>query len=153
MLKNREIRPILFNCVAAGLLLVVFFSLLELGLRWREAGKKVIDKDWVQTNISYNKDGFRDKDYSFKKPDDVFRILIIGDSQTFGHGIDRLEDTYPKKLETRLNTVAGSNKFEVLSFARPGWNSDSHLQYLYKKGIKRNGYKSRITRSRSEPIV
>jgi lysophospholipase L1-like esterase len=135
MLKNREIRPILFNCVAAGFLLVVFFSLLELGLRWRETGTKVIDKDWVQTNISFNKDGFRDKDYSFKKPDDVFRILIIGDSQTFGHGIDRLEETYPKKLETRLNTAAGSKKFEVLSFARPGWNSDSHLQYLYKKGL------------------
>ncbi len=135
MLKNRQIRPILFNCAAAGFLLVVFFSIMELGLRWGEADTKVIDKNWVQTHISYNKDGFRDKDYSFRKPDDVFRILIIGDSQTFGHGIDRLEDTYPKKLETRLNAAAGSKKFEVLSFARPGWNSDSHVQYLYKKGL------------------
>jgi len=135
MLKNRSIRRIVFNCAAAGLLFVFFLSLLELGLRWRATGTKVIDKEWVQSNISYNKDGFRDKDYSFKKPDDVFRILIIGDSQTFGHGIDRLEDTYPKKLETRLNTAVGSKKFEVLSFARPGWNADSHLQYLYKKGL------------------
>jgi len=135
MPKNCSTRRIVFNCAAAGLLLVFFLSLLELGLRWRQTGTKVIDKEWVQTNISYNNDGFRDKDYSFKKPDDVFRILIIGDSQTFGHGIDRLEDTYPKKLEARLNTAAGSKKFEVLSFARPGWNADSHLQYLYKKGL------------------
>ncbi len=135
MLKNRPIRRILFNCAAAGFLLVFFFTLLEFGLRWREAGIKVIDKEWVQTKILYNKDGFRDRDYSFKKPDNVFRILIVGDSQTFGHGIDRLEDTYPKKLETSLNAAAGSKKFEVLSFARPGWNSDSHLQYLYKKGL------------------
>ncbi len=136
MLKNRSVRRVLFNCAAAGFLLVVFLSILEVTLRGREAGTKVVDKEWVQTNISYNKDGFRDKDYSSKKPDNVFRILIIGDSQTFGHGIDRLEDTYPKKLETQLNTAAGSKKFEVLSFARPGWNSDSHLQYLYKKGLK-----------------
>jgi hypothetical protein len=135
MLKNRVIRAIFFNCAAAGLLLIVFLSLLELGLRWRETGTKVIDKEWVQTNIFYNKDGFRDKDYSFKKPDGVFRILIIGDSQTFGHGIDHVEDTYPKKLESQLNAAAGSKKFEVISFARPGWNSDSHLQYLYKKGL------------------
>ena len=135
MLKNRATRIILFNCGAAFFLVVIFFIFLELVIKWSELGIKVIDKEWVQENISYNKDGFRDRNYSSKKPEDVFRILIIGDSQTFGHGINRLYDTYPKKLETSLNLAAGSKKFEVLSFARPGWNSDSYVQYLYKKGL------------------
>jgi hypothetical protein len=135
MKKNRVIQPILFNLAAAGLLLIVFFSILEFGLRWREVDTKLIDKAWVQNHIFYNKVGFRDNDYSIEKSDGVFRILIVGDSQTFGHGIDRLEDTYPKKLESRLNSSASKTKFEVLSFARPGWNADSHIQYLYKKGL------------------
>ena len=38
-------------------------------------------------HIVTNRDGFRDRDYAIKKDDDVMRILVIGDSITFGYSL------------------------------------------------------------------
>ena len=109
--------------------------LLEAGSRLLISPQKEIDKDWVHQFIQYNRDGFRDREYTLSKPSGKFRILAVGDSQTFGHGIERLEDTFPKRLETLLNQGMERPKFEVLNFARPGWNTVDQLQYIYKKGF------------------
>ena len=47
-------------------------------------------KEFHKKYIRYNKHGYRDYEYSLKKSEDVFRILVIGDSQTFGSGIKNL---------------------------------------------------------------
>ena len=45
-----------------------------------------------------NADGFRDRIRSRPKPDGVFRILALGDSVTFGYGVEE-DETYPMRLE------------------------------------------------------
>jgi len=123
------------NLFVLGLTFVVLGIVLEVGMRLLIPAEKEIDKDWVKQFIQYNRDGFRDREYSTIKPRGKFRILAVGDSQTFGHGIERLEDTFPKLLEKQLNQGMERPKFEVLSFARPGWSTVEQLQFIYKKGF------------------
>ncbi len=109
---------------------------LETILRINPESKKRIPLDWIQKNVKFNKQGLRDIDYPFEKPFNVFRILVLGDSQTFGHGIPEIKNTWPKKLEDLLNQNASSIKFEVLNMAIPGWNTDTHLNELFRVGFR-----------------
>mgnify|MGYP001609103083 FL=1 len=83
--------------------------------------------------VKINSLGFRDYEYSLKKPNDVFRIAVLGDSFTFGYGIE-LEDTYTKQLEKMLNENS-SQKYEVLNFGGNGGNTLLEAEYLEKKVI------------------
>ncbi|MDJ0732180.1 MAG: SGNH/GDSL hydrolase family protein [Crocosphaera sp.] len=59
---------------------------------WKHEGK-----GW----ISVNKDGLRDKEYSKEKPENTFRIAVIGDS--FAEAIQvNAEDTFWSLMETKL---------------------------------------------------
>ena len=46
--------------------------------------------------IAINADGFRDHAYPRQKPAGVFRIVVLGDSIVWGHGL-ALEDTFAKQ--------------------------------------------------------
>ena len=53
--------------------------------------------------VKINQLGFRDdREYRLEKSPSTFRILILGDSVTFGHG-SVYEHSYPYLLEQRLN--------------------------------------------------
>ena len=73
------------------------------------------------TNYPLNKDRFRDYNYSYKKADDIIRIAVVGDSQTFGLGIEELDYIFPKILEEKLNKNS-NQKFEVMNFGWAGLN-------------------------------
>jgi len=91
-------------------------------------------------HIVTNKDGFRDRNFTVEKPEDVTRILVIGDSITFGYGIKENRDIYYKILEEMLNKPVGSElphrRFEVIGIAAPGYNTYTELSILKKKGLK-----------------
>jgi hypothetical protein len=88
-----------------------------------------------------NSDGFRDDDrYSRKKPPDTFRIMAVGDSYTFGAGVE-LEDTYSKKLEKLLNERHPSplyRYYEVINAGIPGANTAMEVDFLREWGLKYN---------------
>ena len=54
---------------------------------------------------------------------------------TFGQGIDHNKDTIPKRLEFYLNQNFKEPRFEVISLAFPGYNTDSELYDLYINGF------------------
>ena len=95
-------------------------------------------KEFHKKYIRYNKHGYRDYEYSLQKPEGVFRVLILGDSQTFGSGIKDLKDTWVKKLEARLRKESGDSKIEVLNISGQGWNSDTILYELFMNGFNFN---------------
>jgi hypothetical protein len=69
--------------------------------------------------VTVNSQGFRGKDFSISKPDDVIRVLTLGASSTFGF-FNKDDETYPYLLEQRLNTLCrGPKHFEVINFAIP----------------------------------
>jgi len=67
-------------------------------------------------SVSINSHGLRDREYSPSKPPDVYRIVMLGDSTTFGWGV-ATEQTVAKILEAELNRirVPGYSRFEVLN--------------------------------------
>ena len=69
-----------------------------------------------------NKDGWRDYDYPVIKREGMFRIGAMGDSFTFGYGVD-MEDSYPKALEKLFRQKDGPD-VEVLNFGVSGWGLD-----------------------------
>ena len=64
----------------------------------------------------------RNRQWPGEKEADAFRIVVVGDSFTWGAGVHP-EDAYPDRLEQRLNTLDKKQRFEVVNFSRPGWNT------------------------------
>lgn len=88
------------------------------------------------TSISVNSEGLRDHEYpKGKAPPDTFRILAVGDSFTFGLGVD-IEESYPKVLEAMLNRSPLNRyvrKYEVVNAGVDGYGPEQ--EYLYLKEL------------------
>ena len=82
--------------------------------------------------FSTNSLGFREKEFSFEKEKGAFRILVLGDSLTFGVGIDN-DHRYTNVLEEMLNLRSKPKKYEVLNFGMGGYSTDQEVDLL--KGI------------------
>ena len=73
--------------------------------------------------FTINELGFREKNFAFKKPPNTFRILVFGDSFTFGTGVSE-DHRFTNILEDHLNIKGGTKKYEVLNFGIPGYSTD-----------------------------
>ena len=83
--------------------------------------------------IQTNSHGLRDREFSYKKPDSIKRILGIGDSFTFGNKV-RVGDCYLKQLEAILNR----GKWEVINAGVTGYNMWQYLAYFKHYGYRYN---------------
>jgi len=77
---------------------------------------------FVDQPLLINSQGLHDYEYSRRKAPGTFRIVGVGDSSLFGWGVP-FEDTSLKVLERRLNEQSRGQKFEVINFAVPGYNT------------------------------
>ena len=64
--------------------------------------------------VTINSLGLRDDEVSVPKPEGVVRILMLGDSVTFGWGVLQ-EDTISAQLEVLLNATPGATRVEVVN--------------------------------------
>jgi len=71
--------------------------------------------------IHINTLGLRDYEYGKNKSQDTIRIAAVGDSYTFGWGV-QLNQTYENVLESMLKEDRSKN-YEVLNFGMPGLNT------------------------------
>jgi hypothetical protein len=87
-------------------------------------------------SMHINNGGFRTaKPVSTNKPNGIKRILFIGDSYTFGHGVQD-QESYPSQLTTLLNTQ--KERVEVLNAGVPGVGLDWYYMYLKEKAFAWN---------------
>ncbi len=84
--------------------------------------------------VKINSQGLRDYEYPLQKAPNTFRIIVLGDSVTFGTGVT-MEETYAKRLEKILNAGSSRRRYEVLNFGIPGAETHHELLYFEKKGL------------------
>jgi lysophospholipase L1-like esterase len=82
------------------------------------------------SRVRINSAGFRDREYTESKPADTHRIVVIGDSITFGDHVDASE-SYPEQLETILRR----DGTEVLNLGVGGYDTLQEVALLDRLGL------------------
>ena len=83
-------------------------------------------------DVSINSDGLRDKELEEAKPTGVTRILMLGDSITFGWGVPA-DETLPRVLEREL-TAQGAGPIEVINSGVGNYNTAMEAGYFFDHG-------------------
>ena len=76
-----------------------------------------------------NSKGLRDDETTYAKPDNSYRIVIIGDSHTFGFGVP-MEQHFTQLLEGYFDNV------EVINLGVSGYGVDQFYWSLEQEGLK-----------------
>ncbi|OHB21382.1 MAG: hypothetical protein A2913_00340 [Parcubacteria group bacterium RIFCSPLOWO2_01_FULL_40_65] len=85
--------------------------------------------------IPLNSLGFRDAEHTVLKDASTKRILILGDSMTYGAGIKDFNQVYGRVLQTKLDLSRGSGKYEIIILAKPGHSTYDELITLKNIGL------------------
>ena len=87
--------------------------------------------------VSINSEGLRDREFSLEKPPGVYRVMMLGDSTTFGWGV-RQEDTAAKFLERKLNEhlPQGYIRAEVMNTGVGNYGTVQEVTYYETIGYK-----------------
>ena len=88
-------------------------------------------------DVKINSQGLRDYEYPFDKSPGVYRILVLGDSTTFGWGVS-MNDTASKILERELNArhVPGYERFEVINAGVGNYDTVQEVTYYKTRGVE-----------------
>lgn len=82
---------------------------------------------WFALYTRLNSLACRDDEWSMEKPPGVRRIAFVGDSFTYGWGIERVEDRFPDRIQARFDeTEPGS--VQVMNVAKAGWGTGGQIQ-------------------------
>ncbi len=81
-----------------------------------------------------NPDGIRDSVYARPKPDGVFRVVVMGDSVSFGYGVEEAE-AYPQVFEGLLSELAPNAQIEVVNLGVGGYNAYNEAKLLEGVGL------------------
>ena len=81
-----------------------------------------------------NSQGLRSPEFVMDKPNDVYRIIAVGGSTTFGLGV---EDSFswPALLQKSLNDLETSKRIEVLNAGVPAATSLQNMNHINQKLI------------------
>jgi len=84
--------------------------------------------------IRTNSQGLRDREYQQVKPQNTYRIAVIGDSFTMGSGVE-IEHVYHKILEERLNGESKGRRFELINFGVGGYSLRQYAAVMKYKAL------------------
>ena len=90
---------------------------------------------FVGQPLFINSQGLHDYEYSRRKQPNTFRIVGVGDSSLFGWGVP-FEESGLKVLERRLNEQSRAQKFEVIDFAAPGYNTAMEAETFVQRCLE-----------------
>jgi hypothetical protein len=94
------------------------------------------ENEWIEYKI--NSLGFRDDEVGEEKPSDTFRILLVGDSVSFGIRVNH-PYVYSERLEHYLNERWGAGqarRYEVVNASVCGWNTYNEVSFIEKRGME-----------------
>lgn len=85
---------------------------------------------WTRKFVRLNSLGYRDGERVIQAAVRTKRILLIGDSFTFGVGISNPADRFGDRLERALNGLSTRGGVEVLNAGVPDTHTEHHIQTL-----------------------
>lgn len=102
----------------------------------RPNAETVLARKDFRITMRSNARGFRGPDRGPKG--DAFRILALGDSFTFGWGVEQDEtfEVQMERLQAATNEAGGEPELEVINAGVPGYNLYQSVLSLEKKGWK-----------------
>lgn len=92
-------------------------------------GKETNDYKEYHIDVNISSQGLRDYTHDFSK--NIYRILALGDSYTFGEGVE-LKDTYLSVLENLLKKRYGQDNIEIIKAGLPGYGTKQEVLFLKK---------------------
>jgi hypothetical protein len=82
--------------------------------------------------VRTNRHGFRGPDWAVPKRPGAFRVMVLGDSLSFGNLV-AYEDTFAARLQQALGAREGG--VEVVLAASGGWDTAQELAFLEQEGL------------------
>ncbi len=98
---------------------------------WRINPRGVTSRFHTQdfdVSVVTNQQGLREPEVVAERSGDEYRIVVIGDSMTFGWGVE-YEDAYPYVLQEKLRTRLGRQDVRVINMGRPGADLSAYLTF------------------------
>lgn len=86
--------------------------------------------------VETNSEGFRDQEFRKKVPENTTRILVLGDSFTYGWGLnasERYSDITERRLDERF-----SENIQVVNIGSRSWGIEDYYQVLRHRGLEYN---------------
>lgn len=139
-------KKLLFSLVTTALVL----GAVEFGFRLNGYGRRVITVNDADVgarlvpsqdrttergqHIHVNALGMRDEEFPREKPEGEFRILLLGDSLTFGIDVEQ-DETFPRLLHQRLRERCPQRPVRVMNAGVPGYDSKQEHDWLVKFGF------------------
>lgn len=84
-------------------------------------------------DVEINSDGLRDEEYPVERTE-KYRIAALGDSLTFGWGVEK-EDTFEHLLEDMLSETRAT---EMINFGHGNYNTVQQVNLFKERGLKYN---------------
>jgi lysophospholipase L1-like esterase len=88
-----------------------------------------------KVRVRTNSVGFRYPEIPVAKPAGVRRLFAMGDSTTFGYGVED-DETYSHLIEVELNSRGSGGRWEVINAGVTGYNSAQGLLFLRRIILK-----------------
>jgi len=87
------------------------------------------------TYVKINSKGLRDYEHEYSKPENVTRVLILGDSFMEGFQVE-LNQTFAKRLEALFSNSENKKEIEIINAGTGGYGTDNELLFYKYEGYK-----------------
>ncbi|HLA42194.1 MAG TPA: hypothetical protein VJZ27_02095, partial [Aggregatilineales bacterium] len=92
------------------------------------------ENDAIDWHVKTNSLGFRDEEFTVEKPDSTYRIMITGDSFTFGMSVNDGEDYSTALEQCLMHRIHSPTHFQVINAGyASGYSPDSY--YVFAQEI------------------
>ncbi len=131
LVRRGRLRLVIGNVLLTLCLLSVVGLMAETYLRFVSVetdshGATLTTKRWQKAYAQLNSLYCRDKEWSESKPAGIHRIAFVGDSFTYGWGINDPRDRFTNIIQHRFDQQT-PGRVEVMNVAWGGWDSQDQL--------------------------
>lgn len=120
---------LVFLCLLGGAAMIAETWLRYFSIRTDAFGMTLAANRWNALYVENNSLGCRDEEWSVAKPEGVRRIALVGDSFTYGWGIEDPGDRFGDLIQQRFD-AAKPGTVQVLNVAKPGWATFEQAEFL-----------------------